>query len=963
MKIAYSFLLIVIFSPTEGFLCAADPDPENKKDEVERLIKDHVRPAVTKLDHEEERDKEEALADKINAAAWRLMLGEILTIDTPSLSLWTTAVDALEDGIAGLKELDDVDKTSLNKLTDEHKAELLKFDILNGRRKELQEGLALARDMEWKRINDMRKLATSYKKLVDLLAMQTYFDVSGNTEKSREYLKLAEEHSENIASIIDDTKDYYLFEDEVKDAERPNDAPSYDIKIKLESTPPFATPLIQNLKASQALSLWNIATGNSRLTNNIPSKEKKLQLLDRATEIAKSVLADDPENPVALLAAARSQRDRALDAINESPHQLHKKEHKEMADSVSKLKRARHKLINGIKGGAVDRQIEEDGAVDRQIEIEIEALTKPDEIIKNAQELTLGGHPLLAYKILQDAKGAHRSSDELWKTLYSVGVNLGINTSALYDDFNLAKENNILKKDTAEIILLDAFVFGGYCWELLCTNKVENIKPGKRKELLKEIGMKRDALNKLSTNPKATPVTRAQAGANVSYLSYLEELLQAPAKGPKQPNLARNNRIGRIFQDTLPVLTDAINSNPDPWQVLRLTHSLTRLCFSYAYMASKHIPTYNPDAMVAYAAGYDLLARLPTNQTKHLRGLGTPLLNGIQVYKNRSDEDTKNLNLQEKDRRLELGRFVEAMYVSHFGDKQAALELLQKNKKQAPDLNNNPVSVEAVDQLPLLSGFTDTVDHQTAIRSFTLLALVEAGKHEEALDDLLSLLSGPHQNPPAPIDIKRAVETVDEPLIAFALSRALHAKIQSYRIFDSTPDRVTNIENIKELYERLLNLTNTSAFYAKRYPHLASQSTQQRALYDDTNIFIGSLDEASTQGNLRRVRTEAEEGLRYHPTSKPMWIKYLDSSIELISRGQIPPKLPDLTIAIDVGAVPGIQKTYYEAIINEAQGDLVKARNLYQVTANISKIGVGKDKALTRLHIQSESKAIELSLN
>ncbi len=952
MKLLLSLMLFLFLCcQTGSSLFADDPDLKRQGEEVEELIRDHVRPAIDRLD-DNDGAAQDKLIDKINAAAWNLMLGEFLAVETTSLSLWTTAVDAIEEGLVQLKELDTVEKAELTALAKDHKTDLMKFDILIKRqkRKEFQERLDLARDEEWKRINDLRKLARSYKRLVDLLAQHSFYEVTGNGEKAKTFLKQSQTQAENIKTIIDEARDFYLFEDEVRDEARGRENASYDVQLKLDSTPPFGESLTTNLMASQALTLWNLASGKSQFSLKPETKKQYRDLLERAAEVAKQALDTDADNPVALLAQARSKRDLALSIINDTPHEAHEQEHKMLRNSVVFLKKARNQMKADFN----------DSMIDRQLASEIDAITKPDKIVENAKDLTLAGHPVLAHKILENAKGAHRSEPELWMTLYHVGSDLGTNAKEYYQDFEQALATGILDQDDPKVCLLDSFLLGSRCWELICTRKLNEIDIDEKRSILKLIGTKVNLLDKLATNPKIDKLLQARMRSSSSYLNYLKDFLQSLEHDPNGPDLAGKNRIGRVFQDTLPILADAIESSPDSWDKFRLTQSLARLCFAYAYMATKHIPKYNPDAMIAYAAGYDLLARLPTNQTKYLRGIGTPLLNGIQVYKGRSDEDTENMMIEEKRRREQLGRFVEAMYVSHFGDKQAALNLLQKNGRP---VNDNDAPIEAVDQLPLLSGFTDTVDHNTAIQAFTFLALVEAGKFQDAIEQILDAIPIEHQTPPTPAEIQEAVEILEEPIFAFALSQAIHAKLQSYRIFDDIDDRLTTIKIMKSLHQKLAILTDGSVFYTERYPHLKSQSQLQISRYDDNTQFINSLNEAFAEGNIRAVRHEAETGLRYHPVDKQLWNEFLDSSIELILRRQIEPNLPDFTIAVKIGAIPELQGTYYEAIVNESRGNREEAERLYQFTAKRSKDKIKDDKSMKTLYIQSKSKAIELRLN
>ena len=261
---------------------------------------------------------------------------------------------------------------------------------------------------------------------------------------------------------------------------------------------------------------------------------------------------------------------------------------------------------------------------------------------------------------------------------------------------------------------------------------------------------------------------RAQFQAAGVFLLHLDEML-SQARDQLSTTSPRFQQFVRYMQDARTVLQQAVDESEDPLHTIDLRESRVWLYLASGYMASKYLEKYNDDAMIAYMAAYDELSALPF-PSDNLVALGTPLLRGIEIVRDRSPDDEQMFASVERRRRLMMTRFVEGMYVVQFGSPAAGAAHIESGLTSY--LGERGVEpTNARDRFVQLSGFTDDLEHETAIRAFAVLAHVKAGNTDQAMRRAIQLLGVADSGRDLTEQLTAAVAAIESPLTGYALSQ------------------------------------------------------------------------------------------------------------------------------------------------------------------------------------------------
>ena len=911
---ALSFLLVVAFWCPTATLVAQEPNTG----EISKIAQD-LRTALEKM------KSDPTVDNRVRVATWRLLMAELATERGDSVSLWSVATDQFVEGVAELRQIEDAiaKNPALERKLSEAPAVAMRLDAARVRQGAIEQRAQLARSAERQRLNQLRSIAKEYR---DLLARMSEVDLYLRLE---DYPRVRTANADvlkgigRIQEIARSRKDYHLFDDE------PAVDGDADFKV-VQSTPaPLNVELIAHFKAIHALASCRLA-----MRGESPNDE----LLKEATSWANAALSGNAvpglelpdghvaDNPLGHYVLGLTSESSGVQTTRPNPAaaELHQQARPFFLEANKHFKLAAAALSKSASGNKVLAQLAAEIA-NRTKSLESDAL-----FLSLAESETLKGRPQAAWDILREATTRHRNQP-LWLALLDAGRRGGIKQEDLQQAIAISVQGDILADNdcAAQIVLMKASTEA--VWGEVSQQGVAKVAAARRQQLAERLAKQSDVLRNALASEKSDSL-RVQGQAFLSLAIAYQSLL-ASNTGDQGDALREAHRLAR---DAMAALEPALSSEKNEMVAISMREALIASRLSYGHISVLVLPDYRDDALLAFAAAFDEMAKLPFRKGD-VAILGSPMISAMAA---RTGESGTKLAFEERRYRELVTRFLEGMYTLQFGNAGAAADQMATALRLGQQAGGTPGQTGPRDAGVML-GQTDGFDAQVtlhdSVRAFKVLADIEAGRSEDALVECVRILV-----PSAPLAsvenvnqtvLNGAVDRIQSPLVGFAFASALEANVTSLDLEQSSRREILLAATSAAL-DRVEQQLKSQRMQ-NRYPHVAALVADARQRLGSVNVFQDRANQLRASGDLKGSVNALVDGLRRHPQSADLWRLYLETQIEQAQRGnESEDTFRQLLVRIgrvrQLNMISPFQQHFYSAVLHERLGDTRSSLQAYE---------------------------------
>ncbi|MEZ6044045.1 MAG: hypothetical protein R3C11_00370 [Planctomycetaceae bacterium] len=909
---------------------------------------DHFSKAVEKLKESTARLEEEAtIENRIDVAAWKIMLGELAVRDGENVSQWSMALDAFEEGLTEIEQIQNELSlnTELEKEVSSKPDVVIKLDTALARGAAIEERRTLAREEERARLNQLREIAVAFKTLLDKTAEADLYFKIGEMEKAKASNQDALQMIENIEKIAKQRTDYFLLSDEPRLEEQ-------DELASLQSTPqPLSIPFTAHRKALQGLAFLRIAQS--------VEYENKDEYLKQAAEWANMSLGngdsaavtslqpdgEDSNNYLAyyVIGNVNLLRAKLITAPAPVDNALHE-------NARSLLEEARSALEKSL--ALVKASTGEGEAIDLAAELTqtLESLTSSDYFLEQAAAFTLEGTPEKSESVLNEAILIYREP-QVWASLINARLRTGASAEELEEMLQQVEKQGLFPEDNLQVQIDKTRFLVDILERKVSSDHVAGISVEERNQLVSRL-KEEEALLLQKMNTVDDELLKSRLQAYVALDFVYQNILnpQAPAE--------HDNEIYQYSRDAISTLTAHLQNAPLSMDAVEYREALIAAHWAYGFLSVRVLPDYREDAILAFAAANDQTAKLPYER-KSGTIMGSPLLTAIF---NRPENASGILAQKEKDNRIRISRFLEGLFVMQFGDPGNAADQITRalNTSIEQSDSSNQSVIDATESLEKTDGFDDQITLQDSMRAFQVLADVKAGEHSRAYVTAIKLVTNDTSLRKIE-DITRehlaqAEANTLSPLLSYALFSAIDARLLDLPL-DQIDERelliTTNKKVLANLHHQLENHRT-----AERYPYLVQLSSNSQQAYESSQSYL--VASAELQSNVNDVAAihSLEEGLKRHPRSYELWQAYFSSQIGQVNANTDSDStlalLKQIEVADQLEMISSFQSNYFAAMVLEQSGNELESLNRYLLASS--------QASTPRESIQVQSKIARLRL-
>ena len=422
----------------------------------------------------------------------------------------------------------------------------------------------------------------------------------------------------------------------------------------------------------------------------------------------------------------------------------------------------------------------------------------------------------------------------------------------------------------------------------------------------------------------------------------------------------------RLARDAAAALEVQLKKPSDGAQELAGREALIASRLALGYLSVRVLPDYRDEAMLAFAAAFDEMAKLPFLQAD-VKLLGSPM---IAAVARRTGEAGTKLAMEERRQRQAMTLCAEAALALHFGQPTAAAEQM----KAAVRATEEGIPNQQTERLPsaaqLLNqadGFEAKVALRDSMHAFKALTDVAAGRRQEALRECLGVLV-PESLPTAQQEASgamsealliQAVSRIQSPLLGHALAVSLDACCDDVPV-GPNPQREVFVRQAKAAQKRTGDLFASLPFQS-RYPHVATMNQETGKRLATPDYYLESAAAFRRRGDLAGATGHLEEGLKRHSNSPELWRALLEVQLEQAQKGggtaeEYNRVIGRLAIAEQQKLLTDYLVNYYRGAIYERMGKLAEALAAYekalaQATAPADRIRARSKAAALRTRI------------
>lgn len=863
--------------------------------------------------------------NRVRVATWRLLLAEVATERGDSVSLWSGATDQFVEGIAELREIEEAiaKDPELNRKLSEAPAVAMRLDAARVRQAAIEQRAQLARDAERQRLNQLRVIAKEYR---DLLTKMSELDLYLRLEDYSRVRKSSVDVLQGIGKIYDiaqSRKDFYLFDDE------PPVEADADFKVVQSSPAPFNLELIAHLKGVHALATCRLA-----LTGESPDEG----LLKEATAWANAALegvavpgvelpaghaADNPLGHYVLGRVSESVGVHTTRA-NRASAALHQRAGPLFVEANKQFQLAATALAKQASGNEVATQLT------AEIADRTSALESDTPFLSQAERQTLAGHPEAAWNILSDATAIHRNK-QLWLELLEAGRRAGVDQNELRQVTAFSVQEAVLPANdcSAQLVLMKCLTDA--VWSEIGQKGIASITPERRQELSSLLAKQSEVLRDALPLEKVDLV-RVQGQAFLALAITYQSLLAGTATG-REDSLREAHRLSR---DAMASLEPALSNEKNELLAVSIREALIACRLAYGHISVLVLPDYRDDALLAFAAAFDEMAKLPFSRGD-VSTLGSPMISAMAA---RTGESGTKLAFEERRYRELVTRFLEGMYTLQFGNPGAAADQMATALRLGQQSGGTPGQAGPRDAAVML-GQTDGFDAQVtlhdSVRAFRVLADIQAGRSDTALVECLQILV-PNTSVASVEDVDQpeltaAIARIQSPLVGFAFASALEANVNLLELEQSSR-RAVLLAAASAAFDRVEQQL-TSQRMQNRYPHLVALVGDARQRLGSVDIYRDRAKQLRARGDLKGSESTLVDGLRRHPKSTDLWQLYLETQIEQARRGDASEDtfrtlLDRIARVKQMNMISSFQQHFYSAVLHERLGDTESSLQAYE---------------------------------
>ena len=834
------------------FTLQSEPNPVA----VVKGIVDEIRDSKAKM-----ASGDTSILNEIRLATWELLLGEY-TAAHPEISLPTTAIDALLDGRDRLAKIElRIEETP--GLEDKISADpqlAIRLDTVRVRTVAFQSGEKTARAEEVDRLSQLRELARKYRDLSATLTRWHAAYGTGDVSSSRTACLEAFGDLGRVYEVVNGRHEMHLFEDE------PDVSGDSDFSV-IETKPlPFSESTLSHFKALQGLSFLAGAQSGDDFEDQLVRDAEKwahaaLQDSDGPLPVPHGA---DPSNVLAkwILSLSNEMRGEQLALSADIEDRRKSREHFEKA----------HKLLKEIVGTLEERSDDTTPKLLADAENHLQALDSPEGFVAEARRLASVGQPRTAREVLLAGLWRHPRS-EIGIERLRVGLRMGLPPHDLKSEWSNLLQADVIKADSPAAKIVLAEIHNRAVGDVL-TRHADDAKNCQDATALLNESIK--VLQPYCDDRSLTPLVLASAKSAYALAVAQKELL-----GSEDVDAAVVEAAFRHSRDAEFSITQLLqDGDPKPKnheESIVLRESLVSSRLAAGHLAAMHLEDWHTDSEVFFIAAADAASQL-NQAVPFLSLVGRPLL--TQVF-GHSAEDSAKMAAVEKQRRYMITRCLEAVFTADFGSAEAGALAMEKAAELAKRSTDDEDTVQELDPNRLseiADGFDSKVTLPQTIQAFAVLTSIRAGKSTQALQSAIELAQGESErvvktDSITNTQVKACLKSVQSPLVAFSLGRALEAYVQSLPIHERIDYRLFLVKAAKESYSlgsRLLEAEMLSS----QYPHFGVLLTIALQRLQSPQTAIGAVRNELDDQRFSSAAKLAREALSNHPADATLWSQY-----------------------------------------------------------------------------------------
>jgi tetratricopeptide (TPR) repeat protein len=873
-------------------------------------------------------EAEGSIENRIRLASWLLLFAE-MTAEDRDRGLWSRSVDAFTEGLGHLGEIQTAfDKDpKLEEQISKTPALAMRLDASRVRKAQVERRQQLSRQQELDRLNQLRKLVRSYRDLNQQMALaQFHFLLEGYPSARAANTKVVESLGTVFATAAE-RRDYYLFSDE------PALEGDGDFQVVETPAEPISQNIVSSVKALHALIALRLATADPKAAQ--PELLAEAEAWSRAAiegvQPAGLTLppGQDEKNLLAHYVWGRAREASgvlrtAQEPTNPAAHAAAKKDFEE-----AKRHLARASELARAQAGPEGTL----GLLAQDVEGRLASLGSDASFLAAAADLTRQGKPQEAWIALHEGIVRHATLP-LWLARAESARRGQIDAKMILAELDGATASGILPGQDARVQLVRAKAVLAAAWRRMAQG---GLAAGAVEQLRSELTRQHDALTKTvglcgGDRPLQAEVQAFLALA-IAYHTMLSE--RDPAQ---ESQLSEGFRLAR---DAAAALEACLKSEQDFARQVALREALIASRLAQGYLAVRVLPSYRDETMLAFAAAFDEMAKLPFAQ-RDLKFLGSPIIDAVT---NRPGEAGQKLALEERQHRQMVTRFVEGAFSLHLGNAAGAADQMggALTASQQPQGKSGVKTLDEASQaLAGADGFDARLTLPDTLRSFKVLADVAAGRSRAALLESLRMLVP--EMLPADADeryvesaredaLVKAVGKAQSPLASFALGMALEGYAVSLGV-EPTPRREMLLRQAVAAQARTAALLE-SLPTSSRYPYLLALQREAKSRLTAPESYCEEALKLRGKGDLAGACVKLEDGLKRHPRSGKLWDELLALQVAQVERQTSGPRnydtlLERLRFAQGTGALPAYLVHYYQGCVYERMGKRSEAVAAYE---------------------------------
>jgi hypothetical protein len=873
---------------------------------------------------------EKTVANQVRLGTWLLMFGELAT-ERKELGLWSRASDAFDEGMGHITRVQlAIDKDpKLEQQIAKEPAIAMRLDDARVRKEQIDKRQQLARAEEVDRLNQLRGLVRAYRDLTQQMAMANVSFLLESYDNTRDANDQVLKELAAVQDIVKQRKDYYLFSDE------PRIDDDADFKLINTVPDPVSQEMVSCVKALQAMAAYRLAMKNSGQADP--------KLLAEARSWAENALGEtqpadgasasgqDKNNVLAHFVLGLAHEALGVQQTRERPGDLEK--HKEARQHFDVAKSHLERVVaiskeRGGKDGPLSRMAQEAEECTRRLQSAAPFLTK-------AAEFTRQGEVREAWEQLKEGVQRHPVI-ELWLAQVEAGRRARMEPSSLLADLDSAVTGGVVPMNDYRVSLVRTKVSLPGIWKTIAQSETAPQPAAVLGQAVKDLQRDEALLRAAALSAAGDPPAQAQINAFLA-LAIAYNAMIARSDANTEGRLKEGYRLAR---DAAAALELQLKNPSDSAQEMAGREALIASRLASGYLSVRVLPDYRDEAMLAFAAAFDEMAKLPFLQAD-VKLLGSPM---IAAVARRTGEAGTKLAMEERRQRQAMTLCAEAALALHFGQPTAAAEQMKAAVRAAEESIPNQQTERLPNAAQLLSqadGFEAKVALRDSMHAFEALADVAAGRQQEALRECLGVLvpeSLPQVQPGAAdltndALLTQAVSRVQSPLLGHALAVSLDACCDCLPS-GPNPQREVLVRQAKAAQKRTSELF-ASLPLQSRYPHVAAMNQETGRRLAAPDYYLQSAAAFRRRGDLASAAGRLEEGLQRHTNSPELWRTLLEVQIEQVQQGGATAAgysriIERLAVAEQQKLLAGYLVNFYRGAVYERMGKPAEALAAYE---------------------------------